>query len=236
MKLNLLSEGSTNAKPKKTGGNAGLLNYTLYLSPADLSGKNLCPNSTPGCRAACLYTAGRGAMNSVHEARLRRSRLFIENREEFLHQLIEDLERVSVRASRASLKPVVRLNGTSDIPWESVKVPGTNVSIIEAFPNIQFYDYTKSFKRAIRSKQDTSWPKNYHLTFSRSETTTDEQLASALRAGVSVAVVFDKPQREFPKQINGDAHDFRFLDPSGVVVTLTAKGRAKKDETGFVVR
>ena len=34
--------------------------------------------------------------------------------------------------------------------------------------------------------------------------------------------------------VNGDETDLRFLDKKGVVVGLIEKGRAKKDETGFV--
>ena len=33
---------------------------------------------------------------------------------------------------------------------------------------------------------------------------------------------------------NGDESDLRFLDPKQVIVGLYAKGKAKKDETGFV--
>jgi hypothetical protein len=33
---------------------------------------------------------------------------------------------------------------------------------------------------------------------------------------------------------NGDESDLRFLDPQGVIVGLYAKGKAKKDTSGFV--
>jgi hypothetical protein len=33
---------------------------------------------------------------------------------------------------------------------------------------------------------------------------------------------------------NGDDSDLRFLDPKGVIVGLYAKGRARKDTSGFV--
>jgi hypothetical protein len=36
--------------------------------------------------------------------------------------------------------------------------------------------------------------------------------------------------------LRGDENDLRFLDPKGYVVALTAKGPAKQDRTGFVVR
>ena len=37
------------------------------------------------------------------------------------------------------------------------------------------------------------------------------------------------------KVIDGDEHDMRFLDEPNVVVGLKAKGKAKKDSSGFVI-
>jgi hypothetical protein len=58
---------------------------------------------------------------------------------------------------------------------------------------------------------------------------------------MNVAVVFGVPKSK-PLPVgylgrpvfNGDDSDLRFLDPRGVVVGLYAKGKAKKDTTGFV--
>ena len=59
-----------------------------------------------------------------------------------------------------------------------------------------------------------------------------------LSIGINVAVVFrsvlPKTWKGF-EVIDGDKTDTRFLDKSGVVVGLTAKGKGKKDKTGFVV-
>ena len=64
----------------------------------------------------------------------------------------------------------------------------------------------------------------------------DARLASS--AGMNVAVVFKKelPDTYFGKKvINGDDTDLRFLDEKNVIVGLKAKGKAKKDTSGFVV-
>jgi hypothetical protein len=108
-------------------------------------------------------------------------------------------------------------------------------NIFEAFPEIQFLDYTKNPRRF-----DRALPSNYHLTFSVSETNHDIA-ARLLSRGISCAVVFGvlphPPIFLRAKVIDGDAHDLRFLDPKGVIVGLSPKGnRAKKDTSGFVIR
>jgi hypothetical protein len=64
---------------------------------------------------------------------------------------------------------------------------------------------------------------------------------SAMYNGMNVAVVFGikktLPMPEYYNGVqvfNGDESDLRFLDPKNVVIGLYAKGKAKKDETGFV--
>jgi hypothetical protein len=54
---------------------------------------------------------------------------------------------------------------------------------------------------------------------------------------MNVAVVFDTLPTTYLGRpvVNGDDTDLRFLDPQGVVVGLKAKGRAKKDTSGFTV-
>lgn len=236
--MKLLSPGSTNTKLAKGAAlHTRYLNFILHLAPADVSGRNVCPNASPGCIAVCLNTAGRGVFSNVQQARIRKTRLFTDNRDAFMSLLFKDLKSVVSAARRRDLTPVVRLNGTSDIPWEHVKLFGTGLTVFDTFTEIQFYDYTKSLKRSMRSVQDKTWPANYHLTFSRSECN-DSKVSDALRAGVSVAVVFkgEAPRlHQGTKTIDGDTHDFRFLDQRGVVVALTAKGKAKRDTSGFVI-
>lgn len=215
----------------------GYLTGILYLVPADGAGLgNLCPHASAGCRAACLYTAGRGVMSNVQAGRMRKTRLFFEGATRFVDMLADDIAILIRRAGKAGLIPVVRLNGTSDIPWERMR-GSDGLTLMERFPHVQFYDYTK------RPNRDNVWP-NYHLTFSLSETNIVYALAE-LQRGRNVAVVFATRKGEpLPATwngytvIDGDASDLRFLDESetgaAVVVGLRAKGQAKGDASGFV--
>ncbi len=212
------------------GEKKGYLSFVLHLAPADLSGKEVCPKRTAGCTAACLNTAGRGGIfkkgettNKIQEARIRRTKLFFENRPQFFSDLISDIQSAIRYAAKKGLTPVIRLNGTSDIAWEKY-------DIIQSFPDVQFYDYTKVRGRKV------SHLKNYHLTFSKADGN-DMDVRLALNAGMNVAVVFKVVPSTYlgRKVINGDETDLRFLDDKNVIVGLKAKGKAKKDATGFVV-
>ncbi len=224
MKLQLLSKGYTNAKLRKSVTES----YILYMAPSDsVAGINVCPAASPGCRKACLFTAGRGAMQSVIDARKRKTEWYRDNYKGFISQLIAELQWLNMRGTKIA----VRLNGTSDIDWETM-------FNMEQFENIQFYDYTKRFVRAVNS-WGTVWPKNYHLTFSRSEVTRDSIMLRLLSNGINVAVVFrgdSLPDTWMGyRVIDGDASDERFNDPKGVIVGLLQKGKAKQDDSGFVV-
>lgn len=218
---------TSNTKVLK-GGGRGYMTFILHLAPADSSGREVCPKRSAGCTAACLNTAGRGQMHKVQEGRMRKTRWFHEDRAGFMDQLVWDINAGIRKAQREDVIPVFRLNGTSDIAWERVRAKGQNV--FEMFPSVQFYDYSKLHNRKVSQYQ------NYHLTFSRAENN-DKDVAKAIAAGMNVAVVF----REIPQTymglpvISGDEDDLRFLDPKGVIVGLTAKGKAKKDTSGFVV-
>ena len=222
---------SDNAKLLK---DASYLTKGLQMAPYNVSGYQVCKHASKGCAAACLFTAGRGRMTPVKEARINRTKLFFENREVFFKQLIKEIEALSRKGKKDGLAIAIRLNVISDLPWEMLKFEGQ--SIFERFPNIQFYDYTKSERRAIAFTSG-KMPKNYHLTFSRSEcneTSVDKVLAS----GGNVAAVFrgslPKTYKGF-KVIDGDKSDLRFLDDQNVIVGLVEKGLAKKDESGFVL-
>lgn len=219
---------TSNTKVLK-GMGRGYMTFILHLAPADSSGREVCPKRTPGCTAACLNTAGRGKMHSVQKARLRKTRWYHEDRAGFMDQLVWDINAGIRKAQREDAIPVFRLNGTSDIPWERVKVAGQNV--FEMFPNVQFYDYSKLHNRKV------SQYKNYHLTFSRGENN-DRDVAKAITAGMNVAVVFSELPESYLGMpvISGDEDDLRFLDPPRHIVGLTAKGRARLDTSGFVVR
>ena len=214
----------------------GFLTGIQYLAPFDLSGVNLCPFAPSAkCHEGCLNTAGRGAMNSIQIARLKKTMYYLENRAYFFENLWLDIESVIRKAERENLTPVIRLNGTSDILWErqSFKRAGIEYrNIFEAFPNVQFYDYTKDAKN--RDKV----PANYDLTFSLSGADGFARFnALALSKGMRAAAVFrDRLPAEFMgrKVINGDESDLRFLDDKNVIIGLKAKGRARHDKTGFV--
>ena len=231
--MSLLTVG--NPKLMK-GEKKGYLSFVLHFAPADLSGKEVCPKRTAGCTAACLTTAGRGGImqkgettNIIQQARLRRTKEFFADRQAFLNQLTVDIIKAKTSAEKKGLIPVFRLNGTSDIAWEKYEVANSK-NIFQMFPDVQFYDYTKVNNRKV------SHIGNYHLTFSKADGN-DMDVRIALQAGMNVAAVFrDVPETYLGRTvINGDETDLRFLDPKGVIVGLKAKGRAKKDTTGFVI-
>ena len=207
------------------GEKLGYLTGILYLAPAKISGYEVCPRRSAGCTAACLYTAGMGAFSNVQQARIKKTKQFFEDRDNFLMQLRKDITALVRKAKKTNMTPAIRLNGTSDIEW-------TRFGIMEEFPEVQFYDYTKVLKRL---KQPI--PKNYHITFSRSESN-QADVESALRLRFNVAVVFNKlPETYLGRPvINGDETDVRFADAKGVIVGLTAKGKGKKDLNNFVIK
>lgn len=218
------------------GEKKGFLTGILYLAPHDIAGRgNICPNAVnAGCEKACLYSAGRGGFNSVQTARINKTIRFFEDNENFMLDLAHSIRALKRKAEREGLTPVVRLNGTSDIDWSTqyVNVGPYGVNLFSLFPEVQFYDYTKLPRTA-------NYP-NYHLTFSYSAIDSySKSVEKAHRLGMNMAVVF---KGDLPKTflglpvINGDDSDLRFLDgDSQVIVGLTAKGKAKKDNSGFVV-
>lgn len=227
----------TNAKTVK-GQKYGYLTGVLYLSPYNKSGHNVCPFAAIAqCHAPCLDTAGRGAFDSVQQARLRKTNMFFDDRDQFMHLLVQDVLRLERMAQARGLMPVCRLNGTSDIKWEHIPVTHagfTYDNIFTLFPFLQFYDYTKT-------PRDVADIHNYDLTFSYSGVEAFRPYVAAAKAkGMRIAAVFRK-RDEIPPTflgmecIDGDDSDLRFLDPQGVVVALYAKGRARLDTSGFVV-
>lgn len=215
------------ANPKiQKGTERGYLSFILHLAPADLSGNEVCPKRTKGCTDACLNTAGRGGMfkkgentNMIQKARIRKTEYFFADRAGFLADLTTDIMKAVNYARRKGLKPVFRLNGTSDLSWEKY-------GIIDMFPTIQFYDYTKVLGRK------TAHLPNYHLTFSAADGN-DADVQKALTQGMNVTVVYDR----IPEGVySADEDDLRFLDPRVGIIGLKAKGRAKKDTSGFVKR
>ena len=221
----------TTGNPKtEKGAKLGYYTAVLHLAPSDISGTNVCPMASPGCIATCLNTAGRGVFDAVKAARLRRTLEYIQDRAGFIDRLSEEVawhERKAMETLGMTL--AVRINGTSDLP-------SLARAVARRHPNVQFYDYTKIYGALFAA------PRNLYYTFSRSELNARETAPLALRHGTNVAVVFDTPRgAPLPETyqgvpvIDGDEHDLRFLDPRGVCVGLRAKGKARRDESGFVV-
>lgn len=233
----LLSVGK-DAKTIK-GEKKGYLTGVLYLAPHTISGYQVCPKASEGCRMGCLYTAGRGVYTRTQNGRIKKTLRFFQDRPAFMTQLVAEIEAMIRKANREGLIPVVRLNGTSDLPWEkfeAVRGGMTYKSLMKAFPEVQFYDYTK-----IRGRKEALALPNYHLTFSLSEDN-DKEAVKAIKEGYNVAVVMRVERRNDPKPamwggypvVNGDETDLRFLDGKGNIVALFPKGKARHDTTGFV--
>lgn len=255
MKYQLLTI-EADAKTVK-GAVRGFMTAIVYLSPSDLSGVELCALAElAGCRGPCLGTAGRGGMapgnatftapngaelpdNAVQRARLRRTVWFNTDRAGFMAQLVLEIKAARKKAARKGLTLVVRPNGTSDNRYEAIPCELDGViypNIFAAFPDIQFYDYTKIPNRRIFAIP------NYHLTFSYSHRPAFAPIVvKALKhygSRVNFAAVFSGA---LPAQflgrpvVNGDETDLRFMDAPGNVIGLKAKGRARRDRDGFVV-
>ena len=229
----------TNAKTIKGDGSeylTGIVYMTPYKVMVDNKWYNSCSMAVlAGCIEGCLNTAGRGAMNCVQAARQRKAEWFYRDRDGFMRQLIADLKRFVAYCKKRGIQPVIRLNGTTDIRWELITIDGQTV--FELFPEISYYDYTKIANR------NTDHIPNYHLTWSYSNASPKyaAMMQTALDRGMNVATVFRKAfdyantWAGLPV-INGDADDLRILDPKGGhIVALYAKGRAKRDTSGFVV-
>lgn len=216
------------------GNKLGYRTAILYLSPSNLSGQQLCPNAKlAGCEQACLNTSGRGAMNGVQMSRLRKALFWQQYQAEAIALIKHEIALAEKQSIREGWTLLVRLNGTSDIRWE-------NYGVIQAFPNVQFYDYTKLANRK-------NIPANYDITFSYSGIKAFQpSVRKAIENNNRMAVVFRHKQSVQAMLANsstflglnvvdGDDTDIRHLDPINSVVALYAKGKAKQDASGFVV-
>lgn len=245
----ILTPPDSNPKVAKNEKVLGIRTNVLHLAPAKTSGHEMCPKRSPGCTAACLFYAGNPAhMAAKNKSRLNKTDLFWRDRQLFMNILALEIEQQAAKAEADKVKYAVRLNGTSDIVWEKVRFKlypevyaelydtdilqqdsRETMTLMEIFPEIQFYDYTKIPKRTP--------PDNYYLIFSESETNAREVTAEMAR-GLNIAVVFTgglpATYRGRPV-VDGDVHDFRPSDPKDCIVGLKVKGvKGKNDNTGFV--
>lgn len=234
--------GHSSAKTEK-GESAGYLTGILYLAPHTLSAAgNVCPWAS-ACKKACLNTSGRGAFSSVQKARIAKTRLFFSDQKAFLEQLFLDCKSLIAKAQRLGLQPCIRLNGTSDLAFHRLTVPSQGKTLMQCFPDVPFYDYTKSVRKAVDNAKGLH-SANYTVVFSRDSKANEAECHQVLAAGGNVAVVFRDalpPTYWHRPVLNGDATDLRFLDRRakagrhGYVIGLRAKGKAKRDSSGFVV-
>ena len=233
----LFTRGESNAKTRKGLKLADVDTLILHLAPANEAGVgNVCASASPGCLAGCLYRAGRAGIlkageqtNPILERRKARTREYFANPAAFVDALDREIQSAKARRARTGREFVVRVNGTSDLPKVALELAARH-------PDVTLYDYTKHARPWERVRA------NYTLTFSRTEAN-EAACFEALAHGVNVAVVFDtKRGHALPASyygipvVDGDVTDLRYLDPTGVVVGLRAKGKLKGDRTGFVVR
>ena len=258
----ILATPESNPKVAKNG-KLGVLTAPMHLAPHNLSGFQVCPQASPGCAAACLHTAGDPAYMAQKDAsRKAKTVAYFKERDAFMAVLFFEIAALERKAKALGMECGIRLNATSDLPWEKRTVsmqyvpdrPAHEVNLMQWFNGVQFYDYTKITKRAIAfAKGDM--PRNYHLTFSKTEDN-DADCIKVLEAGGNVAVVCSLPvyktakaagslpyPYDTPDAIDGDAHDYRPVDGDrrgnirgGLIVALKAKGDAKHDTSGFVIR
>jgi hypothetical protein len=210
----------------------GFITQAQYLSPASESGWQFCPFRSPGCESSCLgHSSGLMVTSTSKQARINRSTLLMTDRIAYGAKAIKEISALERKAIKANKRAAVRLNADSDIRWESMRFGG--MTLMDRFKDCQFYDYTK-WPSHLRQ----NLPANYHLTYSRSELTTSEDIKREIDSGRNVAVVFDAIPTTWEglPVIDGTKNDLRFLDPTGVIVGLKTIGLAKKDITGFVVR
>jgi hypothetical protein len=209
------------------------LSEILHLAPANIGGVNICPNASPECIKLCLNTSGRGQMNTVQKSRLNKKFYFLADRLKFLNHLDREIKLSYARARRKGFKYTVRLNGTSDLPFERYKLEN-GLNLMDNNPQVQFIDYTKVTNRLNKKNKI---PKNYSLTYSQAENNLKD-VKQVLKTKYNIATVFRKklPKKWLGRKvINGDISDLRHLeDGKKIIVGLIAKGKAIKNFNGFV--
>jgi len=228
--MKLLETKQSNTKIKKTQSEYNkrdALKMSIRLASMSLMPDSIiCAGSkAANCFETCLKSAGRGAFNNVATARQAKTDYWHADKSGFLAQLRAELTAFAKLCDRQGVQGVVRLNTISDIDWETYNIP-------QSFPTLKFYDYTKRAHRLGKT------PANYKLMLSYSGAPKYQNQLKALPNNVPLAVVF---RGELPehfrgrKVIDGDKSDLVNLEAGGVVIGLRAKGKAKKDYSGFVV-
>ena len=242
----------------------------LALSPAYEEGRfNTCPNSK-SCSKECLgktsggnFMFGGGTdLDMIKGPRLthyKRTQAMLRNPKEFAVRLHDEIEASKYGTAMRGNHQGVRLNVLSDIH------PKVYESLINAHPEVDFYDYTKNNTKPVAP--------NHHLTYSstglsqpagknnvkesiENENQNWHTMRNKMEQGHNVAMAFSH-QKELPTHlhdeetgnhyqvIDGDTHDFRPLDKveggKGVIIGLRKKSAkhtqeaAAKNSGGFFV-
>ena len=207
--------------------------YGIYLASADLSGFNVCPNSEY-CKDNCLNGSGHNRLDrlskkdSIDRSRTIKTRLLFANKEVFMRIMIHEIEKERKKAENNGTFFSIRLNCTSDINPIAFTLNGKN--ILEIFPDIQFYDYTKVLNRIALAKKYS----NYDITWSIDGSEKNREIGlELLKNGGRVAVVYgenDMPKTWYGYECcNGDETDYR---PSDIAPVCALK--FKKTANNYV--
>ena len=191
------------------------LNAILYLDPS--YNNEVCKGKSKGCFESCLVNSGRMGMKSAINARKNRTEYYFNNNSMFLMTLKGEIAALLHKAEKQGKKLAIRLNGTSDIDFTVV---------YNSFPTVTFYEYTKRMD-LVKKLHNIN---NVHVTFSKHENHTLENVSYLVRKGINVAIVFEnKPPETLVniKVIDGDKHDRRFEDIKGAIIGLKLKGTNK---------
>lgn len=229
-KKKLLANGSTNAKTVKND----ILTFILYMSPSKANDKGIdvCGHASQGCIDACLNSAGMGAFSYVQKARRDKTNYYAYHRREFLDHLAREINNKHKMVVRRGESIAFRLNGTSDLDFVHLLNSKANLDISKLEKAV-FYDYTPNLHRAMRYRDID----HYTVAFSRKDDNEDE-VDVAIANKLNVAIVFDRLPKTYKgvPVVDGDASDLVMTKHSGVILGLIAKGKAKKDDSGFVVK
>ena len=246
--LKLLSQPKNNYKLSKNI-KLDVYTFSLALAHSDLSGYNVCPlaqrlnkpnnSKLSSCSAVCVgYNGNAQRYPKVMESRIRKTKMYFENRELFMRWLVDDIRKAISFSLEHEKMPSFRLNAYSDIKFENVPVTDNGIryrNIFEIFPECVFYDYTKHPERET--------PDNYYLTYSFWGNM--KHTEKAYGTGRNIAVVFQEMPENLMFQgrkiVDGDETDLRTPENDGkrVIVGLKFKGSKKEAlngiEEGFVV-
>lgn len=189
------------------------------------------------CLKTCLYFSGMnnlfqsksGNLSTAMMKRIRRMFLLKNDSKLFFRLVKRDIETALLNARFDGVKCGVRLNGYTDLDWNSFQS-----EMLAEFPEINFYDYSKNLE-----KENIA-----HTTFSYNGGDLIPYIEK-VASGQNVAVVVNiKKNKPLPKTwhglpvLDGDPTDNRYLDGKGFWIFLRAKNTIKgKDsrDKNFIV-